>query len=95
MIDEFVFVSNSLLIPPEDQIDPEDFKMFFVEKGDTHKTKYIFDEVFEGEFNHLRVIPLPDFNATDMKLLDDAITKYEANPELFEESMYEIASVYH
>lgn len=95
MKNKFEFASNSLLIPPEDQLDEENYKMLFVEKGENYKRNYIFEDVFEDEFEYLRVIPLPDFDAKDMELLDKAIDLFEDNPEQFEDSIYEIAKVYH
>jgi len=95
MIKGFEFKTNSLLIPPAELLDPEDYKMFFVEKGGSYERQYIFEEVFEGEFEYLRVIQLPDFDVEDMELLDKVIDDFETHPEQFEDCTYEIASVYH
>ena len=97
MLREIKFNQNTLLLPSSENIDTEvgEISMFFVQKGETLEREYIFEEIFEGEYDYLTVVLLPDFDPTDKELLNETIDYYEDNPEEFTENMYEIARTYH
>ena len=95
MIDRFTFQTNSLLVPPTEAVVSDEYKLYFAEKGTIVERIYLFEDVFGGDYDYLRVVPLADFDPNDNDLINKAIDDYEENAELYEDSIYEIARLYH
>lgn len=91
------FATNCMILPPDDEIEEEDEEVItYLVAANTSLTKVeLFDDIFQGYYDFLVVMPLPEFDVENMEEMADALKDYEDNSKDYAEGKYEIARQYH